>query len=185
MYPPDGRNRAPGNRVQPARAWLVGTDQKAPDAAIHAPRGVVDSLLFHPRTGGLRPGAHRSPDGASISLVFTGEHHWASGLVLIAPHVFVEAETIAGIEKVVRRFETTDLVQRMAKYHPGPGGDVPGVERDLAGPRLSGLEHRILVAQHPLSRLGHPGSRRRVRDPGSAGGDRARCQRPGRKARAP
>ena len=56
-------------------------------------------------------------DGASISLIFTGEHHWASGLVLIAPHVFVEPETIAGIEEVVGRFETTDLPQRMAKYH--------------------------------------------------------------------
>jgi pimeloyl-ACP methyl ester carboxylesterase len=59
-------------------------------------------------------------DGASISLIFTGEHHWASGLVLIAPHVFVEPETIAGIEDAVRRFETTDLPQRMAKYHRDP-----------------------------------------------------------------
>jgi len=59
-------------------------------------------------------------DGASISLIFTGEHHWAAGLVLIAPHVFVEPETIAGIEEMVRRFETTDLLQRMAKYHRDP-----------------------------------------------------------------
>ena len=59
-------------------------------------------------------------DGASISLIFSGEHHWASGLVLIAPHVFVEPETIAGIEDAVTRFETTDLPQRMAKYHRDP-----------------------------------------------------------------
>ena len=59
-------------------------------------------------------------DGASISLIFSGEHQWASGLVLIAPHVFVEPETIAGIEETVRRFETTDLPQRMAKYHRDP-----------------------------------------------------------------
>ena len=59
-------------------------------------------------------------DGASISLIFTGEHQWASGLVLIAPHVFVEPETIAGIEQTVRRFETTDLPQRLAKYHRDP-----------------------------------------------------------------
>ena len=59
-------------------------------------------------------------DGASISLIFSGEHPWASGLVLIAPHVFVEPETIAGIEEMVRRFETTDLPQRMAKYHRDP-----------------------------------------------------------------
>jgi pimeloyl-ACP methyl ester carboxylesterase len=59
-------------------------------------------------------------DGASISLIYSGEHHWASGLVLIAPHVFVEPETIAGIEDAVRRFETSDLPQRMAKYHRDP-----------------------------------------------------------------
>ena len=61
-------------------------------------------------------------DGASISLIFSGEHHWASGLVLIAPHVFVEPETITGIEEMVRRFETTDLPERMAKYHRDPEG---------------------------------------------------------------
>ncbi len=59
-------------------------------------------------------------DGASISLIFSGQYQWASGLVLIAPHVFVEPETIAGIEETVRRFETTDLPQRMAKYHRDP-----------------------------------------------------------------
>ena len=59
-------------------------------------------------------------DGASISLIFSGEYQWASGLVLIAPHVFVEPETIAGIEELVRQFESTDLPQRMAKYHRDP-----------------------------------------------------------------
>ncbi|MET0565282.1 MAG: alpha/beta hydrolase [Acidimicrobiia bacterium] len=59
-------------------------------------------------------------DGATISLILTGQHRWASGLILIAPHVFVEPETIAGIEQAVRRFETTDLPQRLARYHRDP-----------------------------------------------------------------
>ena len=59
-------------------------------------------------------------DGASISLIFSVGHLEPSGLVLIAPHVFVEPETIAGIEQAVRSFETTDLPQRMAKYHRDP-----------------------------------------------------------------
>jgi pimeloyl-ACP methyl ester carboxylesterase len=59
-------------------------------------------------------------DGASISLIFSGEHQWASGVVLIAPHVFVEPETIAGIQHMVTRFDTGDLPQRMAKYHQDP-----------------------------------------------------------------
>jgi len=59
-------------------------------------------------------------DGASISLIFSGQYQWASGLVLIAPHVFVEPETIAGIEEMMKRFESTDLPQRMTKYHRDP-----------------------------------------------------------------
>jgi pimeloyl-ACP methyl ester carboxylesterase len=59
-------------------------------------------------------------DGASISLIFSADNLQPSGLVLIAPHVFVEPETITGIEDAVRRFETTDLPQRMAKYHRDP-----------------------------------------------------------------
>jgi pimeloyl-ACP methyl ester carboxylesterase len=38
-------------------------------------------------------------------------------LVLIAPHVFVEDETISGIESARDAFLTTDLPERMAQYH--------------------------------------------------------------------
>lgn len=59
-------------------------------------------------------------DGASIATIYAGEIFSPSGLVLIAPHVFVERETITGIEAAVTRFETTDLPQRMARYHRDP-----------------------------------------------------------------
>ena len=124
-------------------------------------------------------------DGASISLIFSGEYQWASGLVLIAPHVFVEPETIAGIEEVVRRFESTDLPQRMAKYHRDPEATFGAWSEIWLDPGFQGLEHRRHLAQYPLSRLADPGSRRRVRDSGPVGRDRARCQRPSREAGAP
>lgn len=59
-------------------------------------------------------------DGASISIVHAGSGHQVAGLVLLAPHVFVEEISITGLDAAWRRFETTDLVTRMAKYHSDP-----------------------------------------------------------------
>ncbi len=59
-------------------------------------------------------------DGASIALINAGAGYPVSGLVLLAPHVFVEPESIAGIAVAREQFETTDLPQRMAKYHRDP-----------------------------------------------------------------
>ncbi len=59
-------------------------------------------------------------DGASIALLHAGGGSTVEALVLIAPHVFVEPETITGVEDAVRRFKTTDLPQRMARYHRDP-----------------------------------------------------------------
>lgn len=58
-------------------------------------------------------------DGASIALIHASEHPVA-GLVLLAPHVFVEDVTVASIEEARTAFETTDLKARMARYHRDP-----------------------------------------------------------------
>jgi len=56
-------------------------------------------------------------DGASIALIYAGAGHLARGLVLEAPHVFVEEHGLAGIREAKRAFETTDLSECLAKYH--------------------------------------------------------------------
>ena len=57
-------------------------------------------------------------DGASIALIYAGQSgRRVSALVLLAPHVFVEEESIAGIEAARETFSTTDLPDRMAKHH--------------------------------------------------------------------
>jgi pimeloyl-ACP methyl ester carboxylesterase len=55
-------------------------------------------------------------DGASISLIYAGTHP-LTGLVVLAPHVFIEQSNLASIRKIRATFETTDLPQRFAKYH--------------------------------------------------------------------
>jgi pimeloyl-ACP methyl ester carboxylesterase len=56
-------------------------------------------------------------DGASIALIYAGAGHAARGVVVLAPHVFVEPICLRSIEQARQTFETTDLPQRLARYH--------------------------------------------------------------------
>ena len=55
-------------------------------------------------------------DGGSIALIHASRHP-VSGLVLLAPHVFVEDVTVASIEEARDTFASTDLGERMGRYH--------------------------------------------------------------------
>jgi pimeloyl-ACP methyl ester carboxylesterase len=59
-------------------------------------------------------------DGASIALIYAGSGHPVRGLVLIAPHVFVEPETIGSIDAIRESFPDSELPEKMAKYHAEP-----------------------------------------------------------------
>lgn len=61
-------------------------------------------------------------DGASIALIHAGTPGLADdvGLVLLAPHVVVEDESIAGIRAAREAFLSTDLEQRMGRHHRDP-----------------------------------------------------------------
>jgi len=61
-------------------------------------------------------------DGASIALLHAGDGRFeVAGLVVMAPHCFVEDISIRSIEAAKRAFETTDLPARLAKYHRDVG----------------------------------------------------------------
>ena len=55
-------------------------------------------------------------DGASIALIHAGTHP-VRGVVVMAPHVFIEDVCVASIREAARQFETTDLAGRLGKYH--------------------------------------------------------------------
>jgi len=59
-------------------------------------------------------------DGASIALLHAGAGHAVAGLVCIAPHVFVEPESIAGVATARQAFEGGDMARRMLLYHDDP-----------------------------------------------------------------
>lgn len=57
-------------------------------------------------------------DGASIALIHAGSGHSSvRALVLEAPHVFVEGMTVASIEQAKIAYRTSDLGERLARYH--------------------------------------------------------------------
>jgi pimeloyl-ACP methyl ester carboxylesterase len=58
-------------------------------------------------------------DGGSIALIHASRHP-VTKLVLLAPHVFVEDLSVASIAEARETFETTDLRDRMARYHRDP-----------------------------------------------------------------
>ncbi|MDH5354244.1 MAG: alpha/beta hydrolase [Gammaproteobacteria bacterium] len=58
-------------------------------------------------------------DGASIASIYAGSHpqYDIDGLVLLAPHFFVEDLSIESIAKVKKLYQESDLRERLRKYH--------------------------------------------------------------------
>ena len=57
-------------------------------------------------------------DGGSIALIFAGAFpEVPRGIAVLAPHEFVEEETLAGIREARTAWQTTDLPQKLARYH--------------------------------------------------------------------
>jgi pimeloyl-ACP methyl ester carboxylesterase len=56
-------------------------------------------------------------DGASIALIYAGVHDRLQGLVVLAPHVFVEDLSVASIADANIKFATTDLATKLARHH--------------------------------------------------------------------
>jgi pimeloyl-ACP methyl ester carboxylesterase len=61
-------------------------------------------------------------DGGSIALIYAGSksagaHNHVRGLILLAPHVFVEDLSVASIAEAKTKFETTSLPEKLARHH--------------------------------------------------------------------
>ena len=82
----------------------------------HEGQVVLPELLD--KLGIVKPVLIGHSDGGSISLIFGGRYPDAvSGLILEAPHVFVEDLSIASIAQAKITYETTDFPQRLGRYH--------------------------------------------------------------------
>ena len=89
-------------------------------------------------------------DGASIALIHAA-HHPVSGLVLLAPHVFVEEICVTAIRGTRQTFVEGELRARMARHHDDPDAAFWGwcdVWLDPAFPEWS-LEKEAAMLQVP------------------------------------
>jgi pimeloyl-ACP methyl ester carboxylesterase len=91
-------------------------------------------------------------DGASIALIYAGAGHPLQGLVAMAPHVFLEDISIAGITAAKKAFETTDLPQKLVRHHRDAGKTFCGWNDVWLSPafRQWNIERFLPAIQCPL-----------------------------------
>lgn len=101
----------------------AGYGRSSPAALPYGVRYMHDeALAVLPRLldacGVERPILFGHSDGASIALIHAGaQPRPVTGLVLMAPHVFVEDVSIASIAAAKTAWRATDLRERLARYH--------------------------------------------------------------------
>ena len=89
----------------------------APDYMHRQARELLPALL---RAGGVDapPWLFGHSDGGSIALIFAARFPAAAaGLVVVAPHIFVEESGLASIRAARDAYETTPLRERLARHH--------------------------------------------------------------------
>ena len=113
-------------------------DEAARLPAVLAAAGVTDAILV----------GHS--DGASIALIAAAGGALVGGLVLIAPHVFVEDASVAAIAAAATAYREGDLRARLAKHHADVDGAFWGWNRAWLDPafrawNLEALLHDVRV----------------------------------------
>ena len=58
-------------------------------------------------------------DGGSIALIHAAAHS-VVGLIVMAPHIFVEQRTVTSIAKLLKNIDGTDFFTRLGRYHEDP-----------------------------------------------------------------
>jgi pimeloyl-ACP methyl ester carboxylesterase len=90
-----------------------------PRDTIYLDREAIDVLpAVLDRLGITRPILYGHSDGSTIALIHAaGADAPVAGLIVEAPHVRVEEIALQGIRATLERAGTTDLLQRLGKYH--------------------------------------------------------------------
>lgn len=102
-------------------------------------------------------------DGASIALIFAGAPNPTAGLVVMAPHVVVEPQTLAGIENAAESYREGRLAAQIGRHHRDPDAvfhrwsevwSSPGSECWSITSYLQGIEAPVLACQGDADEFG-------------------------------
>lgn len=95
-------------------------EERWPVSFMHAQAHEVLPAFFA-ALGVSKPWLFGHSDGGSIALLYAARYpDDVSGLVVAAPHIFVEDVTIASIEQARETYLSTDLRAKLARYHDDP-----------------------------------------------------------------
>jgi pimeloyl-ACP methyl ester carboxylesterase len=92
-------------------------------------------------------------DGGSIALLHAAMYpEGVAGLVVAAPHVFVEDVSVASIEQARDAYSATDLRQKLARYHDDPDSAFRGWNDVWLDPafRAWNIENMLSLIRCPL-----------------------------------
>jgi pimeloyl-ACP methyl ester carboxylesterase len=92
-------------------------------------------------------------DGGSIALLYAARFSTQlAGAIVVAPHILVEDQSVASIEKARDAYRLTDLRARLAKYHDDPDSAFWGWNRIWLHPpfRQWSIEAEITAITCPL-----------------------------------
>jgi len=124
-------------------------EQWAPDFMHAQAHEVLPALL---RELGIdRPWLFGHSDGASIALLHAARFEVA-GVIVVAPHIFVEDVSITSIEQAREAYATTDLRARLARYHADPDSAFRGWNDVWLSPAFRGwnIEDEIATIRCPV-----------------------------------
>jgi pimeloyl-ACP methyl ester carboxylesterase len=95
--------------------------EKWPVDFMHAQAYDVLPALFAEVDMPARPWLFGHSDGGSIALLYAAAFpDRVAGVIAVAPHLFVEDVSVKSIEAARVAYETTDLRERLARYHDHP-----------------------------------------------------------------
>ena len=106
-----------------SRAGYGGSDAYAEPRTPHYMHREGEQMLpaFLAALGIERPLLVGHSDGGSIALICAGAHpELPAGLVVMAPHEFVEEITLAGIRAAREVWQTSDWRDKLGRYHRDP-----------------------------------------------------------------
>jgi pimeloyl-ACP methyl ester carboxylesterase len=92
-------------------------------------------------------------DGGSIALLHAARFPGTvAGLVVMAPHIFVEDITVANIEEARKAYTSTDLPKKLARYHDSPDSAFWGWNRIWLHPpfRQWNIEAELVAIRCPV-----------------------------------
>src|SRR3990167_2156829 len=132
----------------PEEAWDVDFMHRQAHEVLPALLTALDLDATH-----NKPWLFGHSDGASITLLYAAKFCEAiAGAIVLAPHILVEDLSVASIAKAKTAYESTDLKQRLAKYHDDPDSAFYGWNRIWLHPpfRQWTIEDEIAAIAAPL-----------------------------------